>query len=66
MSEQVKVKIVMEDGGVMLAELYPDIAPKTVENGEITLTVTFPNGESVTRTVPVSAEPLHPNPVNGE
>ena len=30
MSEQVKVKIVMEDGGVMLAELYPDIAPKTV------------------------------------
>lgn len=38
----------------------PMAAPKTVENGEITLTVTFPNGESVTRTVPVSAEPLHP------
>ena len=32
MSEQIKVKIEMEDGGVMLAELYPDIAPKTVEN----------------------------------
>lgn len=40
----------------------PMAAPKTVENGEITLTVTFPNGESVTRTVPVSAEPLHPQP----
>ena len=42
--------------------LLPMAAPKTVENGEITLTVTFPNGESVTRTVPVSAEPLHPQP----
>ena len=42
--------------------LLPMAAPKTVENCEITLTVTFPNGESVTRTVPVSAEPLHPQP----
>jgi peptidyl-prolyl cis-trans isomerase B (cyclophilin B) len=26
------VKIEMEDGGIIRAELYPDIAPKTVEN----------------------------------
>ena len=32
MSEKKIVVIEMEDGGVMKAELYPDIAPKTVEN----------------------------------
>ncbi|MBQ6000939.1 MAG: peptidylprolyl isomerase [Clostridia bacterium] len=32
MQEPIKVKIEMEDGGVMQAELYPDIAPATVEN----------------------------------
>lgn len=26
------VKIEMEDGGIMKGELYPEIAPKTVEN----------------------------------
>ena len=26
------VTIEMEDGGVIRAELYPDVAPKTVEN----------------------------------
>ena len=32
MSEKKIVVIEMEDGGVMKAELYPEIAPKTVEN----------------------------------
>lgn len=31
-AEHVKVKIEMEDGGTMVLELYPEYAPKTVEN----------------------------------
>ena len=30
--ETVKIVIEMEDGGVMKGELYPEIAPITVEN----------------------------------
>ncbi|MBP3850932.1 MAG: peptidylprolyl isomerase [Erysipelotrichaceae bacterium] len=30
--ETIQIQITMENGGVMKAELYPDIAPKTVEN----------------------------------
>ena len=30
--ESIKFRIIMENGGIMLGELYPDIAPKTVEN----------------------------------
>ena len=32
MAENLKVTITMEDGGVMTGELYPDVAPATVEN----------------------------------
>ena len=32
MSETIKIKIEMENGGTIRAELYPDIAPITVEN----------------------------------
>ena len=52
MSEQVKVKIVMEDGGVMLAELYPDIAPKTVENFLTLVDEGFYNGLTFHRVIP--------------
>ncbi len=31
-AKKVKVEITMNDGGVMKAELYPDVAPVTVEN----------------------------------
>ena len=30
--ENINIEIVMEDGGVMRAELYPDVAPVTVDN----------------------------------
>lgn len=30
--ETINIQITMEDGGVMKAELYPEVAPKTVEN----------------------------------
>ena len=52
MSEQVKVKIVMEDGGVMLAELYPDIAPKTVDNFLTLVDEGFYNGLTFHRVIP--------------
>ena len=32
MAENLKVTITMEDGSVMTGELYPDVAPATVEN----------------------------------
>ena len=32
MENKINIEIEMEDGGVMCAELYPDIAPITVEN----------------------------------
>ena len=32
MAENVNVKITMENGGEIELELYPDIAPETVEN----------------------------------
>lgn len=32
MENKINIEIEMEDGGVMRAELYPDIAPITVEN----------------------------------
>ena len=32
MENKINIEIEMEDGGVMSAELYPDIAPITVEN----------------------------------
>ncbi len=32
MAQNPIVTIVMEDGGKMVAELYPDVAPKTVNN----------------------------------
>ena len=32
MTEKKQIQITMEDGGMITAELYPDIAPKTVDN----------------------------------
>ncbi len=32
MTEKTQIQITMEDGGTITAELYPDIAPKTVAN----------------------------------
>ena len=32
MTEKKHIQITMEDGGTITAELYPDIAPKTVDN----------------------------------
>ena len=52
MSEQLKVKFEMEDGGVMIAELYPDIAPKTVENFLMLVDQGFYNGLTFHRVIP--------------
>lgn len=38
------IKITMADGGVMTLELYPEIAPKTVENFESLVNKGFYNG----------------------
>ena len=52
MSEQLKVKFEMEDGGVMIAELYPDLAPKTVENFLMLVDQGFYNGLTFHRVIP--------------
>ena len=46
------VKIEMEDGGVMRGELYPEIAPKTVENFIKLVEDGFYNGLTFHRVIP--------------
>ena len=47
-----KVQITMEDGGVMIAELYPEIAPITVANFEKLVKEGFYNGLIFHRVIP--------------
>ena len=46
------VRIEMEDGGVMKGELYPEIAPKTVENFEKLVNSGFYDGLIFHRVIP--------------
>ncbi len=47
-----KVTITMDDGDVMKGELYPEIAPKTVENFEKLANDGFYDGLTFHRIVP--------------
>ena len=46
------VRIEMEDGGVMRGELYPEIAPETVENFEKLVKDGFYDGLTFHRVIP--------------
>ncbi len=46
------IKIEMEDGGVMSGELYPEIAPKTVENFKTLAQKGFYDGLTFHRVIP--------------
>lgn len=52
MSQNPIVKIEMEDGGVITAELYPDIAPNTVNNFISLINSGFYNGLIFHRVIP--------------
>jgi peptidyl-prolyl cis-trans isomerase B (cyclophilin B) len=52
MSEKPIIVIEMENGGIMKAELYPDIAPKTVENFLSLVDKGFYNGLIFHRVIP--------------
>ena len=52
MSEPILVQITMEDGSTMKAELYPDIAPITVENFLKLVDMGFYNGLTFHRCIP--------------
>lgn len=47
-----KIRIELEDGGVMEAELYPDIAPITVANFEALIGKEFYDGKTFFRCIP--------------
>lgn len=46
------IKITMENGNVMVAELYPDVAPKTVENFLSLIDKKFYDGLTFHRVIP--------------
>jgi len=48
----IDIKITMEDGGIITAELYPDIAPVTVENFINLVNKGFYNGVIFHRVIP--------------
>ncbi len=50
--EKTMVQITMEDGGVIKAELYPDVAPLTVANYEKLVRTGFYNGLIFHRVIP--------------
>ena len=52
MSDKPVIVIEMEDGGIMKAELYPEIAPKTVENFLSLIDKGFYNGLIFHRVIP--------------
>ena len=52
MAKTVKIEITMESGGVITAELYPDIAPVTVENFVNLINKGFFNGLIFHRVIP--------------
>ena len=47
-----KFKIEMQDGGIMIGELYPEIAPQTVENFEKLCGMKFYDGLTFHRVIP--------------
>ena len=52
MSETINIKIEMENGGTIRAELYPDIAPITVENFVTLIKNQFYDGLIFNRVIP--------------
>jgi peptidyl-prolyl cis-trans isomerase B (cyclophilin B) len=52
MTNKLTVKITMKDGNVMTGELYPDMAPKTVENFKKLANDGFYNGLTFHRIIP--------------